>query len=61
LSLADANHDGIIEVSELANYLTYNVPKLSFKASAFRQVPEIGISGGDFSLVKRIASDAAAQ
>ncbi len=61
LSQADANHDGTIEVSELASYLKDRVPELSFKAFAVRQTPEVKISGGDFPLVNRVAPDAPAR
>jgi hypothetical protein len=51
----------MIEVSELANYLKERVPELSFKAFAVRQTPEVKISGGDFSLVNRVAPGAPAR
>jgi WD40 repeat protein len=53
-ALSDENKNGRIEVSELAKYLTTNLPKLSEAARFGPQVPQIKIVGFDFSLAKRI-------
>jgi WD40 repeat protein len=56
LAFGDRNGDGHIDVSELANYLTTNLPKLSEKAHFAVQTPVVKIIGADFALVNRATS-----
>ena len=53
LALADQNNDGQIEVTELANYLTTNLPDLSERAGFGRQSPQVKVIGADFALTNR--------
>ncbi|MBZ0148457.1 MAG: caspase family protein [Pseudorhodoplanes sp.] len=49
---ADANGNGLIEVTELAGYVDAQVPEISQKAFNFRQVPQMKIIGSNFPLAK---------
>lgn len=53
LALADSNNNGRIEVGELGEYLKAKLPVLSETAKFGRQVPQVKITGSDFSLVNR--------
>jgi WD40 repeat protein len=50
---ADSNNDQRIEVTELARYLEANVPAIT-QTLGLRQLPQISMTGGDFSLVARL-------
>ena len=50
LGAADANRNGLIEVSELADYVDAKVPDLSFEAFKLRQIPQRNIVGNNFAL-----------
>jgi WD40 repeat protein len=52
LDKADANGDGLITVTELAEYLAARVPDLSYDAFKFRQVPQMKIVGSSFPIAK---------
>jgi WD40 repeat protein len=52
LDKADANGDGLITVTEIAEYLANRVPDLSYQAFNFRQVPQMKIIGSSFPIAK---------
>lgn len=54
LDHADVNHDGLIEVSELADYVDQKVPDYSFEAFKLRQVPQRSIVGNNFALTNKV-------
>ena len=58
LALGDENHDGRIEVTELAGYLKANLPNLSEKNGVRRQIPQVKVTGSDFTLLNRIKTSA---
>jgi hypothetical protein len=53
---ADANGDGLIQVSELADYVDRKVPDFSFEAFSLRQVPQRAMSGSNFTIGNRLQS-----
>jgi WD40 repeat protein len=55
LEHADVNKNGLIEVSELADYIDQKVPDYSFDAFKLRQIPQRNIVGNNFSLTNKIA------
>src|SRR4029079_887324 len=52
---ADANNNGLIEVTELAGYIDEKVPELSFAAFRQRQIPQMKIVGSNFALASKTA------
>ena len=52
ISKADTNGDGLVDVTELAGYLSLRVPEISFGQFNRRQVPQMKIVGSTFPLVK---------
>jgi uncharacterized caspase-like protein len=52
---ADANNDGVIDVTELAQYVDRQLPDLTFDAFKLRQVPQMSIVGSNFPLASKIA------
>jgi uncharacterized caspase-like protein len=62
LDHADVNRNGLIEVSELADYIDQKVPDFSFEAFKLRQIPQRSIVGNNFALTNKadvLASPAA--
>jgi len=55
LDRGDVNKNGLIEVSELADYIDNKVPDLSFEAFKLRQIPQRSIVGNNFALTNKIA------
>jgi hypothetical protein len=55
LGAADADSNGLIEVTELASYIDQRVPDLSFQAFKWRQVPQMKIMGSNFPLAAKTA------
>jgi Bacterial SH3 domain/Caspase domain len=55
LEHADVNNDGMIEVSELADYIDQKVPDISFEAFKLRQIPQRSIVGNNFPLTNKFA------
>jgi WD40 repeat protein/uncharacterized caspase-like protein len=53
LDEADSNGDGVIDVTELAQYVDRRLPDLTYDAFKLRQVPQMSIVGSDFPLVSR--------
>jgi hypothetical protein len=53
LEHADVNNNGLIEVSELADYIDRKVPDFSFDAFKLRQIPQRNIVGNNFALVNK--------
>jgi WD40 repeat protein len=51
---ADVNNNGMIEVSELADYVDRRVPDLSFEVFKLRQIPQRSIVGNNFPLASRV-------
>jgi uncharacterized caspase-like protein len=54
LDHADVNHDGLIEVSELADYIDRKVPDYSYEAFKLRQIPQRSIVGNNFALANQV-------
>jgi hypothetical protein len=54
LDHADVNHDGLIEVSELADYIDRKVPDYSYEAFKLRQIPQRSIVGNNFALANKV-------
>jgi WD40 repeat protein/uncharacterized caspase-like protein len=54
LDHADANKNGLIEVSELADYIDQKVPDISFDAFKLRQIPQRSIVGNNFALTNKV-------
>jgi hypothetical protein len=61
LGTADANKDGLIEVTELAGAIDKNVPDISYAAFKLRQVPQMSLVGSDFPLTNQVAVLSAAE
>jgi WD40 repeat protein/uncharacterized caspase-like protein len=57
---ADVNHDGLIEISELADYVDQKVPDYSFEAFKLRQIPQRSIVGNNFAVTNKAEVMAAA-
>ena len=57
---ADANSNGLIEVTELASWIDQRVPDLSYQAFGQRQVPQMKIVGSNFPVMHqtRVLSEA---
>jgi len=55
LDHADVNKNGLIEVSELADYIDQKVPDISFEAFKLRQIPQRSIVGNNFVLTNKTA------
>ena len=53
LDHADVNKNGLIEVSELADYIDQKVPDYSFEAFKLRQIPQRSIVGNNFALTNK--------
>lgn len=53
LDHADINKNGLIEVSELADYIDQKVPDYSFEAFKLRQIPQRSIVGNNFALANK--------
>jgi hypothetical protein len=53
LDHADVNKNGLIEISELADYIDQKVPDISFEAFKVRQIPQRSIVGNNFSLTNK--------
>ncbi|WP_334396117.1 hypothetical protein [Bradyrhizobium sp. AZCC 2289] len=53
LDHADVNKNGLIEVSELADYIDQKVPDFSFEAFKLRQIPQRSIVGNNFALTNK--------
>ncbi len=54
LDHADVNKNGLIEVSELADYIDQKVPDISFEAFKLRQIPQRNIVGNNFALTNKM-------
>src|ERR1700738_224401 len=54
LEHADVNKNGLIEVSELADYIDRKVPDCSFEAFKLRQIPQRSIVGNNFALTNKM-------
>jgi hypothetical protein len=54
LEHADVNKNGLIEVSELADYIDQKVPDISFEAFKLRQIPQRNIVGNNFALTNKM-------
>ena len=52
---ADANGDGVIDVTELATYVDRRLPDLTYDVFKMRQVPQMSIVGSNFPLASRVA------
>ncbi|WP_454620442.1 WD40 domain-containing protein [Bradyrhizobium cenepequi] len=50
---ADANADGVVDVTELATYVDRRLPDLTYEAFKLRQVPQMSIVGSNFPLASR--------
>jgi len=53
LDRADVNKNGLIEVSELADYVDQKVPDYSYEAFKLRQIPQRSVVGNNFALTNR--------
>jgi WD40 repeat protein len=53
LDHGDINRNGLIEVSELADYIDQKVPDYSFEAFKLRQIPQRSIIGNNFALANK--------
>jgi uncharacterized caspase-like protein len=54
LEHGDVNKNGLIEVSELADYIDQKVPDFSFEAFKLRQIPQRNIVGNNFALTNKM-------
>jgi uncharacterized caspase-like protein len=54
LDHGDVNKNGLIEVSELADYIDQKVPDISFEAFKLRQIPQRSIVGNNFALTNKM-------
>src|SRR5262249_49170480 len=54
LDAADANGDGVIDVTELAQYVDRRLPDLTNDAFRLRQVPQMSIVRSNFPLASRV-------
>lgn len=50
LGEGDGNKDGVIDVTELAQYVDHTLPNLTYKAFKLRQVPQMSIVGSSFPI-----------
>lgn len=53
LDRGDVNRNGLIEISELADYIDQKVPDYSFEAFKLRQIPQRSIVGSNFALTNK--------
>jgi WD40 repeat protein/uncharacterized caspase-like protein len=53
LDHADINKNGLIEVSEIADYIDQKVPDYSYEAFKLRQIPQRSIVGNNFVLTNK--------
>jgi uncharacterized caspase-like protein len=53
LDHADVNKNGLIEVSEIADYIDQKVPDYSYEAFKLRQIPQRSIVGNNFALTNK--------
>jgi len=60
LERGDVNNNGLIEISELADYIDAKVPDFSFEAFKLRQIPQRSIVGNNFALANKATVLAAA-
>jgi WD40 repeat protein/uncharacterized caspase-like protein len=60
LGHADVNKNGLIEISEIADYIDQKVPDYSYEAFKLRQVPQRSIVGNNFALTNKAEVLAAA-
>ena len=54
LDRADINKNGLIEVSELADYIDQKVPDYSYEAFKLRQIPQRSVVGNNFALTNKV-------
>jgi hypothetical protein len=54
LDHADVNGNGLIDVSELADYIDRKVPDFSFDAFKLRQIPQRSTVGNNFPLANKM-------
>lgn len=47
--------DGLIEVTELASFVDWKLPELSYDAFKIRQVPQMKIVGSNFAIARKLA------
>ncbi|HKU07811.1 MAG TPA: caspase family protein, partial [Bradyrhizobium sp.] len=52
---ADANADGVVDVTELATYVDRRLPDLTYDAFKLRQVPQMSIVGSNFPLASKVS------
>jgi WD40 repeat protein/uncharacterized caspase-like protein/uncharacterized protein YecT (DUF1311 family) len=55
LARGDVNNDGLIELSELADYVDIKVPDYSYEAFKLRQIPQRSMVGTNFALANKAA------
>jgi WD40 repeat protein len=55
LGSADTNGDGVIDVTELAQYVDSRLPELTYDAFKLRQVPQMSIVGSNFPLASKVS------
>lgn len=55
LEAADSNGDGVVEVTELAQYVDRRLPELTYDAFGMRQVPQMSIVGSNFPLASKVS------
>ncbi|WP_376703415.1 hypothetical protein RQ479_29925 [Mesorhizobium sp. ISC25] len=53
IGAADANSDGLVDVTELAGFVDSNVPNVSYDAFRMRQIPQMKIVGSNYPLLNR--------
>ncbi|MER8823051.1 caspase family protein [Mesorhizobium sp. M0991] len=53
IGAADANSDGLVDVTELAGFVDSNVPNVSYDAFKIRQIPQMKIVGSNYPLLNR--------
>jgi Caspase domain len=54
LDHADINKNGLIEVSELADYVDLKVPDISYETFKLRQIPQRSVVGSNFALTNKV-------
>jgi outer membrane protein assembly factor BamB len=53
---ADPNRSGLVQVTSLASYVGQRVPELSFGRFGIRQVPQMKLTGEDFSVGRAVVT-----
>jgi hypothetical protein len=53
IGAADANADGMVDITELAGFVDSNVPNVSYDAFKMRQIPQMRIIGSNYPLLAR--------